>query len=132
MDRKDEKIDKVIQLLEEILKWTRIEGMQRTKTIFDEFVKTDLEKLVYENSNGQNSREVGTIAQTSHTTVINYWKKWSRFGIIEEVLSRGGTRYKRVFSLSDFGIEVPQPKTRQIENGVIEQQNSSEKGVTEA
>jgi hypothetical protein len=107
MDTNEEKIDKAIQLLEEILKWTRIEGMQKTKSIFDEFVKTDLEKLVYENSNGQTSREVGAIAQTSHTTVINCWKKWSRFGIIEEVSSRGGTRYRRVFSLSDFGIEIP-------------------------
>lgn len=107
MNENNEKTDRIIQLLEEILKWTRIEGMEKTKTIFNEFVKTDIEKIVYENSNGQTSREVASIAQTSHTTVVNYWRKWSKFGIVEEVISRGGTRYKRIFSLTDFGIEVP-------------------------
>ena len=127
MDGTDEKNDRIIQLLEEILKWTRIEGMQKTKTIFDEFVKTDVEKLVYENSNGQTSREVGAIAQTSHTTVVSYWRKWSKFGIVEEVVSRGGTRYKRIFSLTDFGIEVPQPRTNQTKNEEMQKQ----KGVSE-
>jgi len=108
--RKDEGKERIVQLLEEILKWTKIEGMKATMTIFDNVVKTDLEKIVYENSNGQKSREIASIAQTSHVTVVNYWRKWAKFGIVEEVSSKGGTRYKRVFSLKDFGIDIPSTK----------------------
>lgn len=99
----DEKFDRMIQLLEEILKWVRLEGVQRVKTTLSEVLKTDVEKLVYENSNGQTSREIAETAGVSHATVINYWSRWAKYGIVEEVRSRGGARYKRIFSLSDFG-----------------------------
>ncbi|MGE5533363.1 MAG: hypothetical protein ACM3UN_03330 [Bacillota bacterium] len=126
MDISDEKADRLIELLEEILKWTRIEGMQRTKSIFEEFVKSDLEKVVYENSNGQTSREVGAIAKTSHTTVVSYWRKWSKLGIVKEVVSKGGTRYKRIFSLDDFGISVPKIDSKPVDIQELEGGNKSE------
>ena len=104
----DEKFDRMIQLLEEILKWTSFEARQNVRNTFIELLKTDAEKLIYQNSDGRTSREVAQAAGTSHGTVVNYWRKWSGHAIVEEVRSRGGTRYKRVFSLTDFGIEVPQ------------------------
>lgn len=104
----DEKFGRMIQLLEEILKWTRLEGVQRAKTALTELLKTNAEKLVYEYSDGRTSRDIAKIVGVSHATVTNYWKKWARYGIVKEVGARGGTRYQRIFSLSDFGIGVPQ------------------------
>lgn len=126
----DEKFDRMIQLLEEILKWTRLEGVQRAKTTLTELLKTHAEKLVYEYSDGRTSRQIADIVGVSHATVTNYWKKWARYGIVKEVGARGGTRYQRVFSLSDFGIEVPPVSvaTRQAETT---EQQPSEKIVTE-
>lgn len=103
----EEKTDKIIELLEEILKWVRLEGAQRAKDTLSGLLKTDAEKLVYENSDGRTSREIAQVVGTSHATVINYWRKWARYGIVKEKGSRGGTRFVKVFSLADFGIEVP-------------------------
>lgn len=106
-DMPEEKTDKMIELLEEILKWVRLEGTQRAKDTLAGLLKTDAEKRVYENSDGRTSREIAQVVGTSHVTVINYWKKWARYGIVREKGSRGGTRFVKVFSLADFGIEVP-------------------------
>jgi len=103
----EEKTERIIGLLEEILKWVRLEGAQRAKDTLAGLLKTDTEKLVYENSDGHTSREIARVVGTSHATVTNYWKKWARYGIVKEASARGGTRYVKVFSLSDFGIEVP-------------------------
>lgn len=129
-DLSDEKFDRIIQLLEEILKWTRLEGVQRAKTTLTELLKTDAEKLVYENSDGRTSREIAEIVGVSHATVTNYWKKWARYGIVKEVGARGGTRYQRIFSLSDFGIEVPQV-TAAVRQEETREQPPPEKIVTE-
>jgi hypothetical protein len=108
----EETTSRIIELLEEILKWVRLEGAQRAKDTLTGLLKTDTEKLVYENSDGRTSREIAGLVGTSHVTVINYWKKWLKFGIVKEMISRGGTRFVKVFSLADFGIEVPRLPNR--------------------
>jgi DNA-binding CsgD family transcriptional regulator len=114
IDLSNEKLDKMIQLLEEILKWVRLEGAQRAKDTLSGLLKTDTEKLVYESSDGRTSREIAQIVGTSHATVSNYWRKWARYGIVKETGTRGGgTRFQKVFSLSDFGIEVSQTISRE-------------------
>lgn len=128
----EKETDKIIELLEEILKWVRLEGAPRAKDTLTGLLETDLEKLVYETSNGRTSREIAKIVGTSHVTVINYWRKWARYGIVKEKGSRGGTRFVKVFSLADFGIEIPriyaQKKTAEGEsanqNSVKEEQSS--------
>lgn len=121
----DEKFDRMIRLLEEILKWEKIGGIQQVKNVLAELLKTDVEKLVYENSDNRTSREISEITGVSHATVINYWKKWAKYGIVEEVRAQGGTRYKRIFSLSDFGIEVPEVKVASIMKAEDKEQDSS-------
>jgi predicted transcriptional regulator len=127
----DEKFDKMIQLLEEILKWTRLEGVQRAKITLAELLKTDVEKLVYEYSDGRTSREIAEIVGISHATVVNYWKKWARSGIVKEVGARGGTRYRRIFSLPNFGIEVPRVAPTARQERVEEQAPQSDVVETE-
>ena len=44
----------------------------------------------------------------SRNTVSIWWNKWIKAGIAEPIsVKGGGIRAKRVFSLDDFGIEVP-------------------------
>lgn len=105
------KNDKITELLEELLKWVRFENTQKARDTLIGLLKTDLEKLVYENSDGRTTREIAHAVGTSHVTVINYWKKWVGYGVVKEKSSRGGTRFVKVFSLSDFGIEVPRTST---------------------
>lgn len=104
----EEQTTKMIQLLEEILMWTRLEGVQKAKNTLETLLTNDIEKSIYQNSDGRTSREIASSVGSSHVTIIRYWKRWATYGILEEVKSQGGSRYKRVFSLPDFGIEVPQ------------------------
>ena len=133
----EEKTDKIIELLEEILKWVRLEGAQRAKDTLTGLLKTDTEKLVYENSDGRASRDIAQVVGTSHGTVVNYWRKWVRFGIVKEKSSRGGTRFVKVFSLADFGMEVPRisadERTDEGESGdqnSVKEERSSETSET--
>lgn len=99
---------KVIELLEEILKWVKFQGWQNVKGILLDVLKDDVSKLVYHYSDGRSSREVAEKVRIHHTTVTNYWKRWAKIGIVEPVKVQRGTRYKRIFSLEEFGIEIPQ------------------------
>lgn len=115
--------EEVVQLLGEILKWTRFHGMLKVKEILQDTLKTDEEKLAYQYSDGRNSREVAILAGIkSHGTVVTYWNKWKILGIVEPVSARRGTRYKRSFSLLDFGIVVPKVKEE------LEKVGTKEKG----
>ena len=103
----ENKIDKIIELLEEILKWTKFQGWRNVKNILLETLKDDISKLIYHYSDGSSSREIAEKALVSHATVLRYWKKWARIPIVEPVIIQGKVRYRRMFPLEDFGIELP-------------------------
>ena len=113
------KEDEIIQLLRELVRWTRFQGMLKVKEILLDTLKSDEEKLVYHYSDGRGSQEVADLAGfKSHKTVLDYWKKWAKLGLMEPIRVRGGIRYRRAFSLPDFGIEVPKLKTEK-KNGKV-------------
>lgn len=103
--------DRIIEVLEEILKWVKFQGWQNVKGILSEVLEDDVSKLVYHYSDGRSSREVAEKVRVSHSTVTNYWKRWAKIGIVEPIRVRRGIRYKKVFSLEEFGIEVPEGDT---------------------
>ena len=105
--------ERIVDLLKEILKWTRFQGMISVKGVLLDTLKKDEEKVAYESSEGRGSKEVAKLAGISHQTVVNYWKKWATLGIVEPLKVRGGLRYRRSFSLSDFDIEVPKMKVEE-------------------
>jgi len=104
-----EKQDKMIELLDEILKWTRFDGMQRVKAVLLETLKKDSEKIAYYYSDGRGSLELSKIAGVSDFAVRSYWKKWATMGLVQPSIRFKG-RYERLFSLEDLGIEVPPAK----------------------
>ena len=102
-----DKTDEIIEILEEILRWTKFQGWRNVKEILLDTVN-DESKLIYHHySDGMSSREIAAKVSVSHQTVINYWKKWVRVGIIEPIKTHGGIRYRKIFELEDFGIEIP-------------------------
>lgn len=102
----DEKLDRIIELLEEILKWTRFEGNQRVKEILLDELDTDAKKIVYELSDGRSSPEIEKMADVTSKTIRDWWKKWANRGLTE-VHPEYKVRFHKVFSLGDFGIEIP-------------------------
>lgn len=96
------------QKLDNLLKWTRFAGMQQLRAILTQNLTTDTEMLVYELSDGEHTtREIARLAGVgSNATITNYWKKWSKVGIVEPSLKRQG-RYQRICSLEEVGLTMP-------------------------
>ncbi|MCP8309409.1 MAG: helix-turn-helix domain-containing protein [archaeon] len=100
--------EKMVKLLEEILKWIRFSGMQQVKSVLLSLLDSETKRIIYHLSDGEKSSgDIGKMSGVSDQTVRNYWRDWFTKGIVEPKSVKGGTRYKKVFSLEDFGIEVP-------------------------
>lgn len=118
---------RIIELLEELAKWKRFEGAQLAKKVLSDLLAKDAEKLVYQYSDGKSSRDIAILASMSDFSVRNYWKKWNVEGLVVPSKKYKG-RYERVFSLEDFGIEIPRTRESLSE---IEMQNQLETGGNE-
>ena len=104
----EDKMDQIIKLLNEILQWIKFSEFKNVKEILLNALEDDMSKLIYHLSDGKTSRQIAKKLPVTHTTVVNYWKRWAEIGIMEPVSARGGTRYKKIFSLEYFGIEIPE------------------------
>ena len=130
-DRKD----KVVEVLEEILKWIKVTSIPQVKQLLLDTLPSDKEKVAYYYSDGQDSRAVSTASGVPFTTVTRWWKRWIRSGIAEPVGAKRGDRAKRIFSLEDFGIEVPltegaPPENKTLPQGPSEVSNSNTSTTT--
>lgn len=94
--------------LDQLLKWTRFAGMQQLRTILTQNLTTDVESLIYELSDGEHTtREIARLAGVgSNATVVNYWRKWNKIGIVELSQQRQG-RFQKICSLEEVGLTVP-------------------------
>jgi len=104
------------QILSEILRWSRFENFPKLRKILLDNLKTDQEKLVYELTNGENSRsDVAKQTGVPDSTVRNWWEKWYNLGILEPSGKRKG-RPQKIMALEDMGIEVPKipPKKPEV------------------
>lgn len=101
--------EEIRNILREILKWTKFEGMQRLKGILDTTLDDDTKKLIYHFSDGSDRKQIA--AQVSDQTISNYWKKWAMVGIMEPCPKFKG-RYWKLFALEEVGIEIPETRIK--------------------
>ena len=102
------KEDKVVTLLKELVKWIKVTSIPHVKRLLLEIVPSPEEKIAYQSSDGKKTvKQVAKQANVSVGSISGWWKKWIKAGIAEAVSVKGGKRARRVFSLVDFGIEVP-------------------------
>ena len=76
------------------------------KRTFDENLKTDTEKLVYDLSDGKSSPFIASTVGIDPSTVRDYWRKWADAGMME-VCPKYKRRFCKLFSLGELGIEMP-------------------------
>jgi hypothetical protein len=107
----EEEIKKQTELLKEILKWTKIQGIDRIKQVMINEFSDEKKKLVYDNSNGISSDDIEKLlnGKVSDMSVRNWWKGWARMGLME-LHPNYKKRYIKIFNLEDFGIDVPDLK----------------------
>jgi hypothetical protein len=111
----------MVELLEELVKWTRVTSFPKVKDLLIGILTSPEEKVAYQSSDGEKtSREVAEMANVSQFTISKWWKAWIKAGITESISVQRGERAKRIFSLDDFGIEIPiieKPKSEEREEG---------------
>lgn len=125
--------DRMIELLEELVKWTKVTSMPHVKKLLEEILTSPEERVAYESSDGKSSQEIAKLANISYPTVTVWWKKWTKAGLAESISARGGQRAKRLFSLIDFGIEIPKltpkEKTKPSEETAQSPQGEKQEGT---
>ena len=110
------KEDRMIELLEELVRWTRVTSFPKVKDLLNGILTCSEEKVAYQSSDGEKtSREVAEMANVSQFTISKWWKEWIKAGIAESISVQRGERAKRTFSLDDFGVEVSTIKKPKIE-----------------
>lgn len=127
------KEDRMIELLEELVKWTKVTSVPSVKKLLLEILPNPEDKIAYQLSDGKTRREIANQANVSGRTISSWWKKWIRNGIAVPISVQRGKRAKRIFSLDDFGIEIPPLKEAKPEIKETEGKGSkeSEKAVKE-
>lgn len=69
---------------------------------------SESKKITYELTDGTRSaHDIAKITGTSISTIHRWWRDWSRDGLIRESFKNGRVERKRIFSLEDLGINVP-------------------------
>ncbi|WP_428325776.1 hypothetical protein [Nitrosopumilus sp.] len=103
----EEKLDKILDRLNEISKWTKLQGLEKFSQIVPSILKSDEEKIAFELSNGiRSASEISTQSGIPKSTITAYWRKWAKSGIVEESEKFVG-RMKHLVSLEEAGIDVP-------------------------
>jgi len=108
----------ILEVLKEILKWTKFQAWSRVKDTLLTELQDKKSILVYHLSDGKSSREIAKKVGITHPTVLNYWKKWSRIPLVEPIVVGGKVRYRKMFELEDFGIEIPNMQKKEVKSNV--------------
>lgn len=100
--------EEIKEILREILKWTKVTSIPKVKELLLGILESPEEMIAYQSSDGEkNRRKVADQANVSQSTVSKWWRKWIKAGIAEPVSVQRGERAMRIFSIGDFGLEVP-------------------------
>jgi predicted ArsR family transcriptional regulator len=136
MSKKEESPTGNAQILREILKWSRFENFPKLRKLLLDTLATDVEKLVYELTDGERSRyDIVKELGIQDSIVRSWWDGWYNLGILEPSGKRKG-RPQKVMALEDMGIDVPKipqkkPEVKE-EKTTKTESKSTEKLVTDS
>ena len=107
-----------MDILREILKWLRFIGKRQLRTLLLDALKEDIDKVVYELSDGRSLREIEKICKDNgysigRNAIKSYWDKWKPLGIVVPSKKYQG-RYGRIVSLKEVGIEFAETKIKEM------------------
>ena len=98
--------DKVVELLEEILLWMKYDYLETKKKLLNT-LDSEGKIIAYELSDGERSvRDISKYAGVHFTTISDWWNKWFEDGLMLQTEKYGGSRYKRLCSLTKLGIKI--------------------------
>lgn len=131
MPKEKELTTDTVQILREILRWSRFENFPKLRKILLDTLKTDQEKLVYEFTDGEKSRyDIAEETDIPESTVRSWWDRWYNLGILEPGGKRKG-RPQKIVALEDMGIEVPKGPVKKPEANEEKQTTAESKPIEE-
>jgi hypothetical protein len=69
-------LNDVAQRLDELIAWQRFESMPKLRALLKEELDSDIKKLAYEMTDGENSRrDIASTLKISDDNIQNYWEK---------------------------------------------------------
>lgn len=90
------------QLLTEILKWQRLQGIVAFKAQISILLDSKEKKEVFELSDGTlSAKQISEKVKVATGTISNWWNKW----LAEGILFREGNRYIKITSAEGLFIE---------------------------
>ncbi len=99
-------LEELISVQREMLRWIKFTSVPQLKRTLETVLVSDTDRRIYEMTDGAaTSRSIATALNIGKTTVASKWKAWGQLGILERLESG---QYRRLCSLSEVGIEVPQ------------------------
>lgn len=122
---------RTVELLEELVRWTKVTSLPHVRQLLLDLLPGDENKMAYQYSDGRKSEELSDLVGVDSSTIRDWGKIWIRAGIAEPMRVQRGERAKRVFSLEDFGIDVPAPKAGKIKKQEVVQPPASDDRTSE-
>lgn len=108
MKKGDKEMEEIKERLDKILYWLEFIGKREAKDFLLGCLTEKKEIVLYQNSDGMKGISgLKKIAKMTDTTILDYWNKWEKIGILEKISVRGGDRGKRKFDLVVLGIDIP-------------------------
>ncbi|MEE9224140.1 MAG: helix-turn-helix domain-containing protein [Thermoplasmata archaeon] len=106
MARPEDIQDRILEELQELVKWAKVTSIPRAKKVLEDMLSTGEQRRAYQHSTGDPAKDVSKLSGAGRSTVTTWWKKWHRAGLGELRPARGGNRFFRSFDLEDFDIPV--------------------------
>lgn len=94
-----------LELLEELVAWTRFANRDAVIEVINSVMPDPRHLRAFEATDGQRTQgEVGTFAGLSQPAVSGLWSRWRRLGLLTD---RGG-RLQHLVRPSDLGMQIPE------------------------
>jgi hypothetical protein len=105
-------LEQAVELLRELVAYTRAANHLTITKVLETILDSDDKRLVYQLSDGDASaRDIQRLSGVNKDSISEWWREWEQIGIAQQSRSSNVKgRRQRLFSLSDFGIAVPEPK----------------------
>lgn len=97
-------LERLVQVSEEVLSYTRLQGLSAVRGILEQELPSQTDRKVYqESTNDRSVREVAIITNTKKDFVHRRWQDWQKKGLMRPSLTQKG-RFERAFDLEALGL----------------------------
>lgn len=94
---------RIAAALEELLAWTRLQGVQKAKDVLTATLAEDDQRRIYQASTGNSSSQIAKEVKCGESTVQRLWQRCYKLGLMKPDPKTPG-RYLRSFDLKDFDL----------------------------